>query len=218
MFEAIEAEVRERFVECQRTLIYIQTLPNADQHPAPTEISSLRGLWLVNLYGAMEKSINLIASEVIDAILADAVVSSTLKPSLHGVFHFSRIQALKDCGSTLVIEKSIDLMRASHSTERIDLIHSPLPDKLQNVDADTILLLCNLLSMDDYEINMGRRGRINHLKDRRNAISHGRETAQSIGARINFVGLQDLFNLTQEEVVRFMDSCKNYCTLKSYLN
>lgn len=217
MFDALEADIRERFVDCQRMLIYLRGLPNGNIHPAPLEISSLRGLWLVNLYGVMEKSVNMISDEVIDCIVTEAVASSSLKPSLHGVFHFSKIQALKDCGHGTIMEKSMDLLRASHSIENVELASNPLPDKLQNVDADTIYLLCDLLSLDGHEIEAGRRGRLNNLKERRNAVAHGRETPHSVGRRFNADGLQDLFTLTNEEVFSFMERCRTYCGDRTYL-
>lgn len=218
MFDALEADIRERFVDCQRMLIYLKRLPNADVHPAPLEIRSLRGLWLVNLYGVMEKSVNMISDEIMNCIIADSVASSSLKPSLHGIFHFSKIQALKSCGTGTVIERSLELLRASHSVENVTLSSTPLPEKLQNVDAETIYLLCDLLSLDGYEIEIGRRGRLNNLKERRNAVAHGRETPHSVGGRFNFQGLQDLFTITSEEVFSFMTCCKSYCEDKAYLN
>jgi len=218
MFDALEANIREQFVDCQRTLIYLRGLPKADEHPAPLEVRGLRGLWLVNLYGVMEKSVNLISDEIIDCIINDAVASSSLKPSLHGVFHFSKIQALKNCGYGTIIERSMELLRASHSVESVVLSRNPLPDKLQNVDADSIYLLCDLFSLEGHEIEIGRRGRLNNLKERRNAVAHGRETPHAVGGRFNSQGLQDLFTLTNEEVFRFMESCKIYCENKSYLN
>ncbi|MDE4175768.1 hypothetical protein PXK01_16520 [Phaeobacter sp. PT47_59] len=218
MFDTLEADIRELFVDCQRMLIYLQGLPNAGLHPAPLEIRSLRGLWLVNLYGVMEKSVNMIADEIVNCIINDAVASSSLKPSLHGVFHFPKIQALKSCGDRAVIEKSLELLRASHSAENVKLSSSPLPDKLQNVDAETIYLLCDLLSLKGHEIEVGRRGRLNNLKERRNAVAHGRETPHSVGGRFNFEGLQDLFRITSEEVFSFMTHCKVYCEDKAYLS
>ncbi|WP_282091360.1 HEPN domain-containing protein [Epibacterium ulvae] len=218
MFDALEADIRERFVDCQRMLLYLKGLPNADLHPAPFEIRSLRGLWLVNLYGVTEKSVNMIADEIVNCITSDAVASSSLKPSLHSIFHFPKIQALKSCGDRTVIGKSLELLRASHSVESVTLSGSPLPDKLQNVDAETIFLLCDLLSLNGYQIEAGRRGRLNNLKERRNAIAHGRETPHSVGERFNFQGLQDLFTITNEEVFRFMTQCKIYCEEKAYLS
>lgn len=217
MFDVLEADVRERFVDCQRMLIYLRGLPNGNVHPAPLEISNLRGLWLVNLYGVMEKSVNMISDEVIDCIVSDEVSSSFLKPSLHGVFHFSKILALKDCGHGTVMEKSMDLLRASHSIENVALASNPLPNKLQNVDAETIDLLCNLLSLDGHVIEAGRRGRLNNLKERRNAVAHGRETPHSVGRRFNDRGLHELFTLTNEEVFSFMERCRTYCQNKAYL-
>lgn len=175
------------------------------------EVKYLKGLWIVSLYGAFEKSLNSIFNEVLGVVEASEATFNSLKPSLKTIFGYSHIQSIKDCSYDTVIEKAIDFFRTSESPSKVALSVNPLTTYLQNVDGKSIIFLCNVLSINDYQIDLGRLGRLNNLKERRNAVAHGRETPAEVGSRFSR-GLTELHALVLEETSRFHLTCDKYCT------
>lgn len=215
MLESSGILIRQRFTECLSMLNYIERLIPPDQagelRGVTDEVKALRGLWLVSLYGAFEKSINTIFSEVLEIVESSEVTLDKLKPSLKSVFNYPHIQSIKDCGYDTVVERSIEFLKISDSNSKVVLTTNPLINYLQNVDGKSVIFLCSVLSIDEYTIDNGVIGRLGNLKERRNAVAHGRETPAEVGGRFNTAGLQSLHTLVQEETSRFHLTCEDYC-------
>lgn len=180
------------------------------------ELKYLRGIWLVGLYGAVEKSINTIFSEVLDHIILSETPYRSLKPSLKAIFGYPQIQSIKDCGYDTLVARAVNFFSQADSAEHVGLTINPLTSYLQNVDGKSVLFLCKVLSIPDYVIDPGHLGRLNNLKDRRNAVAHGRESAAEAGARFS-TGLAELHALALEETSRFHFACDDYCATSGFL-
>lgn len=57
-FEVARREMRARFAEAFSLLVHLREISPAPLTPSNDIIKSLRGLWLVSIYGAIERSVN----------------------------------------------------------------------------------------------------------------------------------------------------------------
>lgn len=215
-FETAELEVRERFAEANSLLNYLRTISPPPLHPADANIKALRGLWLVSMYAAIERSVNIITDTAIAVISSNNVISKNCFPSLHSIFHFDKVMSINDCGKGKIFDKSSMLFEASLSTKVLFLKENPLSESLQNVDAGTISWVLRLFGAPDITPSSASSGRINALRERRNSVAHGRESASKVGERYTLEELSNIYKAADEIVLQFFYNLKEYCDDKKY--
>jgi hypothetical protein len=60
-------------------------------------------------------------------------------------------------------------------------------------------------------------GRTNALRERRNAVAHGRESAAKVGERYTISELENIYQAADEIVTSFTLSLKDHCVAKRFL-
>lgn len=216
-FEDAEVEIRERLVGVNQLLNHIATIEAADGIANSENIYSLRGLWVVAIYGVFERALNVIVEQALSDISMRNVPSCDCTPEIHSIFHHGSIQSVKDCSYNNVFDKSVDLFKASSARDFLSLTNNPLAKILQNVDGNTVIKVFSYFGETTYVIDQTPLAKLSHLRERRNAVAHGREAAARVGERLNISDLRSLYGLVDAECFRFIEHMKQYCYDKRYV-
>jgi len=216
-FPAAKAEVRARFSEARLLLDNLRRSSPPAFTPVDETQKALRGLWLVSLYAAVERSANAAVEAAIADISSNAIKSFDSKFNLHSIFHYNRVQAVNACSRNSLFDKSARLFEVAFSDTILSATDNPLAESLQNVDATTLSWILNLFGAPEMAPAVASIGRTNTLRERRNAVAHGRESASKVGERYSITELDNLYNAADEVVSAFILSIEGHCTTKGYL-
>ncbi|WP_146000795.1 HEPN domain-containing protein [Chimaeribacter arupi] len=216
-FENAEIEIRDRFSEANSLLVFLRENGPAPLQPTSNNIKSLKGLWLVSMYSAVERSVNTIIESALEVISNHRNKSIDCIAPLHSVFQFNKIKSINECGKNKIFDKSIPLFEAMLSDEAMKVTDNPLAESLQNVDANTISWTLGLFGAPNLTASPASIGRVNVLRERRNAVAHGRESASEVGERYTIEELYYIYNACDEVITSFLLSLKVYCINQYYL-
>lgn len=216
-FENAQMEIRDRFSEANSLLIFLRGNSPGPLQPADNNSKSLRGLWIVSLYAAVERSVNVAIESALAVISSHNNKSIDCIAPIHSIFHFNQIKSVHECGRNKVFDKSITLFEASLSDSFLSITDNPLAESLQNVDANTMRWALKLFGAPQFIANPASIGRINALRERRNAVAHGRESASDVGERYTLDELTNIYNAADEIVTAFFMSLQEYCDHQRYL-
>ncbi|AZL49642.1 hypothetical protein CWR52_23325 [Enterobacter sp. SGAir0187] len=216
-FENAQIEVRDRFAEANSLLIFLRENGPEPLQPTSDNIKSLKGLWIVSIYSAVERSVNAIIEAAIEVISGHNNRSIDCIASLHSIFHFSEIKSINECGKNKIFDKSISLFQATLSETVLRITDNPLAESLQNVDAKTMAWVLGLFGAPGFNISPASIGRVNALRERRNAVAHGRESAAEVGERYSLEELTNIYNAADEAIMAFYLCLSEHCINQRYL-
>lgn len=216
-FENANIEIRDRFSEANSLLVFLNENGPQPLQPTSNNIKSLKGLWLVSIYSAVERSVNTTIEAALEVISSHGNRSIDCIASLHSIFHFNRVRSLNECGKNKLFDKSISLFEDALSESAIKVTDNPLAESLQNVDANTISWVLGLFGAPNISVPPASIGRVNALRERRNAVAHGRESASEVGERYTIDELTNIYNASDEVITSFLLNLSEHCINQNYL-
>lgn len=209
-------EVRERFSEASTVLNHLRAIAPNGLQPVDEIQKSLRGLCLVAIYAAVERSANAIVEVAFEEITRHQSPVASYIPSMHGLLHYAKLKSLRDCGSERIFDKSTDLFDAAFQTHAGSFAENPLATRMQNVDGGTLEWLASLFGVSGYACAPANKGRLGNLRERRNAVAHGREAASSVGGRFTIDELAKVYDAADAEIARFLIAVRAICDQRLY--
>lgn len=216
-FLAAEGEVRERFVDAQVLLSHIRQTTPAEHLPLTDLQKAMKGLWLVSLYAAFERSTNAIVEAAIAEVSSHGIKSIECCSPFQSILLSPNIQAVRSASANNYFDKSISLFSAAFSDTPIERLDNPLSDRMMNVDASTVQWLAGLFGISNFQVTAPDSGRLSHLRERRNAVSHGRERASQVGERFQISEMMNMYNAADRVCSGFLLAMKDHCAGRHYL-
>jgi len=216
-FSIAHGEQSERFTEALAILHYIRQNTPKNFAPLDNLQKALKGLCIVAIYAAFERSVNAIVEAAISEIASHKSKAIDFHPSLQSIIHYSKVQSVKDCGFSLVFDKSIPLFSAAMSDLPVEKFANPLLERLMNVDGNTLKWIAKLFAVPEFAIEGRDNTRLTALRERRNAVAHGRESASSVGEPYTIEELTEIYNVADAVISRFLLTMKDHCTGRHYL-
>ncbi|MGX9309624.1 HEPN domain-containing protein [Pantoea ananatis] len=216
-FENAQVEIRDRFSEASSLLVFLRENGPAPLQPASNNFKSLKGLWLVSIYSAVERSVNSTIESALEVISSHENRSIDCIPSLHSIFHYRGVQSVNGCGKSKIIDNSRTLFESVFSESVMKVTENPLAENLQNVDANSMSWLLGLFGASNLSIPPASIGRVNSLRERRNAVAHGRESAAEVGERYTLGELENIYKACDEVVTAFFLNLRDHCVQQKYL-
>jgi hypothetical protein len=216
-FDNAEEETRQRFAETLTLYNHLRSVAPTNFVPLDDVQKALRGLWLVSLYAAVERSTNAIVEAALQEVSGHDAKSMDCVPALHTIFHYSKVQSIKDCGRNRVFDTARALFEASLADAPMKLSDNPLAESLQNVDASTLEWIIQLFGGDSIDIPGHSAKRLQTLRERRNAVAHGRESASEVGERYSLDELHTLYKIADSTITTFLYALRNHCVGRNYL-
>lgn len=216
-FDDVTAEARERFVEAGLIINHLAEQEAEEDAKKSVAFMALKGHALVSIYGAVERGVNSTVEAALDTITGQGVASSRCSPNVLSIFHYPQIQSVRSCGAENTIEKASDLLFQVKANEPMLRRVNPFSDRLKNVDGSSMIFVAQRFGVAGYEIELGVLGRLNNLRERRNAVAHGREAASEVGSRFKVTDLRSMLNKADGEIFRFIEVMRRHCEGKAFL-
>lgn len=217
-YSAVKSRTRSRFNEVQIYLNYISSLePTNPAEQVSLELKIQRGLFYVQLYAALEKSINDTIETTLFLIASKSVKGIHYSSGFSVVAFSHKLRGLKDSGYNNFFNKSIEVFEEARSTNVTPINEAVFATSLQNVWAKTIDEVYRSLGMKEFKLTARERATIDEIVDKRNAVAHGRESASVAGERHRSNILREKYNVISEISIRVIDDMETYFSNKVYL-
>jgi hypothetical protein len=150
---------------------------------ASSDATILRGLFYVHIYGAFEYAVHLSVTALIEAISDTGVSYAHFEHLFHSIALDSRFESAAFCGAETKWVKRKDLLNEQRSESPCLLDGSMLDDQLQNIHFRTLENLFECFCIGEPVVpELRLRGYIDEIVNNRNRISHGRDSANRVGA------------------------------------
>jgi len=197
-----------RFNEVRALLTEIRSRETIPPAPETEIVSTLRGLFFVNLYGAFEFSITEAVQTLLQEITRACIPYSQFEPLFHAVALDGKFSAISDAGRKKKWKARRELLSQQVSATVCGLNDTAFHHDLQNIWFETLSMLFDALCIAEPVVPEARlRGYIDEVVDRRNAVAHGRESPALIG-RIRSTELElrlDAISQTATHVILCFD-------------
>jgi hypothetical protein len=217
-FVEIKSKARNRFNETQIYLNHIISLEPQNPTDQPSiELKILRGLFQVQLYASLEKTINDIVEYSLSNIASRRIKNSHFNISFNTVSLSDKLKLLKDSGYSSFFPKAIELFLEISNPTVHPINEALFAKSLQNIWAKTIEETIGAFGIKGYNIGVIERSTINELVEKRNAVAHGRESASTIGERQRADVLRRKMDIIVIFTYEIIDLFENYCTNKGFL-
>lgn len=213
----VKPEVEDRLLESLALWGELFRLEQASSFRTTDKENTLKGLWIVTLYAALECAINQSVNSIMLHIETQRPRVNEFNPSFRSLVQHSKIKSIRDGSYSNSFDKARDLFVSSEAADIIEKIPNPLYHILQNVDAGTIAFILKLFGSDVYDISPSTVAKLENLRERRNAIAHGRESAKEVGRRFRVAELKELYDLVDYEIMRFIRAMDAFCSDRKYL-
>ncbi|MBN8709440.1 MAG: hypothetical protein J0I10_08675 [Verrucomicrobia bacterium] len=205
MFLPLKTETESRFAAVESFFRATRILPKNEERAA-------RGLAFVHMYAAYEHTIRTGMQLAIDTIASKNHQTKELSPPLLSLFLDSKLRSLKDCGTKDIWKKRLQLFEEvfSNSTPTIDNQIIPTDGTHYRYShLQTIFAVLGINRMPARRtIHLHR---INEIVGNRNAIAHGRETADEVGRRYSRSDVQHRIKQIKSVSSFFITAIESHC-------
>lgn len=219
MFDDIDSGVMSRLRQLDSILEYLsdETLPedtkNSDFYRAQ------KGLVFVAMYAALEFAITQSVTRVLEVIGREEAPANRFKSAVLCSLFDSHFKALRECGTAKVWENRHKLVLAvTGDTEVTNVDSSVFPSSgSMNISIKQLKNVWNFFDLDSSPLPDGvQHFVLTEVKEHRNAIAHGRETAITIGRRFNVSQLGNKALSIRHLCLHITSTFASYCADKRY--
>lgn len=182
----------------------------------PPHVNVMKGLFFVQLYGALEKSM----SDAVQVLLSKI---SELKPkNEHIVLHFNVVamarkwKSIKDSGYDKAFPQMAEFFVAFNSSDYLGIDDTLFSKLLQNVWAKSLDEVSGSLGIPSF-LTKDERIIVDELVEKRNAVAHGRESAATIGQRYRVNDLRKRLQDIQALIIKIIDRLEVYFKDREFL-
>lgn len=170
----------DRVLEIKSLLSSIPSDPSkVVGHPYATQI---KGYFFVALYAILEKIITECTKKTLESMKVHSPRKSDIKNIVLSIVLDAEAKAIANCGPDKVWEKRIELFSAIFSSDTVKINESILPIPGGNIKYKHIVMLWEVFEIPVVlTILPPMILKITSVTDHRNAIAHGRQTANDVG-------------------------------------
>lgn len=232
MPQMIFAGVRQTATErLNEVLIHLNHISELEPRPAnevgaggsqifnlvvPPHVNVMKGLFFVQLYGALEKSI----SDAVQVLLSKI---GELRPkNEHIHLHFNVVamarkwKSIKDSGYDKAFPQMTEFFRLFNSSDYLGIDDTLFSKILQNVWAKSLDEVSGCLGIPSF-LTRDEAIVVDELVEKRNAVAHGRESAAAIGQRYRVDILRRRLQTVQALIIKIIDRLELYFRDREFL-
>lgn len=206
MFSQYSTEVSGRFLASRKLLGLAQSIETSSRH----EAALCKGLMFVQIYGAYEFAVRSGVQGLLALIQTDGLSPRMLHMKVLTLVLDAKFKAVAEAGRRRIWDQRLALLAETDSAVAIEGLDDTLfPSDGSHYRIDQLQTIWKLFGITTPVVPQLRLlGRIEELVENRNAIAHGRRTAdevggrystQDIGARIDDIESVALYVLNQLE-------------------
>jgi len=195
MFPNIQREIDERFGDI--TSHFKRATTALKPHD-----TAVRGLVFVQIYAVYENIVNQVVQRAAEEIAAHGHTYNTLKPQIQSLFLDSELRSVQETANKKVWESRIVLLQKSRSNDPIVAPLNVIPNDRSHYRYSNLLIIFRVFDVRARPVAHKKHSlRVDEVVENRNAIAHGRETAEAIGRRY-----------TRRDIERRIDQMRRICT------
>jgi hypothetical protein len=217
-FLIVRHGARSRFAETQVFLNHLTAIePNDPTTPDSLEFKIMKGLFHVQLYSALEKTVNEIIENTLTYIRAAGVKNIHYAIPFNTISLVDKLKSFKDSGHNNFFNKAIEIFEELTSRNVGPINESAFSNNLQNVWTKTIDEVIKSFGIKGFRIDRRTRTTIDELVEKRNAVAHGRESAAVVGERFRTDVLRRKSQLIVDFAFELIDLFEDYYSNKGFL-
>jgi len=182
----------------------------------PAHVNVMKGLFFVQLYGALEKSTSHASQLLLSKIHALAPKNEHVIVQFNVVSMARKWKSIKDTGHGKAFVQMTNFFASLESPDYFGIDDTLFSSSLQNVWAKTLEDLFACLGMPN-PLSTSEGALVDELVDKRNAVAHGRETASEIGQRYTTSDLRKRLQDVQTLIFKLIDRLEAYFDAREFV-
>ena len=219
MFNDIESGVMSRLRQLDSILEYLSDETLTEDTKNSDFYRAQKGFVFVAMYAVLEFAITQSVTRTLEIIEREKAPANHFKSSVLCSLFDSHFKALRDCGTSKVWENRHKLVHAVTSDAEVTNVDSSVfpSGGSMNISIKQLNNVWTFFDLDNSPLPEGLQNFVlTEVKEQRNAIAHGRETAITIGRRYNVSQLSNKASSIQLLCLHITSSFASYCADKQY--
>lgn len=212
--------IGERFREARTFLSFTKQCESLSIPPIDSEeVKILRGMFYVNMYAVIEKSVSYAIEQFLSEVNALGLKNYELSVLFLPVAMNSYFKSIGDAGAEKKWQKRVDFVNAINSGEHAKIESLVFDPHLQSCTNSTIASVLSYIGTSSERIiSSPDRHYIDEIVNKRHQIAHGRTSPATIGANGRSAELELRFNAAERTVEIFISQIEEYFNSYSFLN
>jgi hypothetical protein len=196
MFEPLQAEVKQRFTAVEA---FFKAAHNLKGDAAVVA----RGIVFVQIYAVYEYAATTVFQIAIDKLKEHRHPMKSLSPSLSALFLDAELRSLVDGGAKQFWKRRVAIFEKAYSNEPATVANTVFPKDGSHFRKEQLQTMFMVLGIKRTPAQRQKHLlRVDEVVNHRNAVAHGRETAEAIGRRY-----------TRAEILHIIQEMRSVCTL-----
>jgi hypothetical protein len=219
MFNDIDSGVISRLRQLDSILEYLSDETLTEDTKYSDFYRAQKGLVFVAMYAALEFAITQSVTRTLEIIEQEAAPANRFKSTVLCSLFDSYFKALRECGNSKVWENRHKLVLAVTSDTEVTSVDSSVfpSGGSMNISIKQLNSVWEFFDLDNSPLPEGLQHFVlTEVKEQRNAIAHGRETAITIGRRFNVSQLNNKASSIKHLCLHITSSFASYCADKRY--
>lgn len=218
MLATVAASSTARLIEVRSFLEMIRTMSGSPGAFSSSETPIAKGLFFVHLYGAFEYTVTAAVQETLELVDNMGHSIADFKPMMLSIVLDGKCKAMADVGPKKLWDKKWDLFGHIASANVVAIDNTVLPAGTGNLKYDQLQTIWKSMCVAAPVVPRSPlRGRLQELVENRNAISHGRDSAATVGGRYTVTELQKRYDDVNELCTYVVQCLEDYLKNKDFL-
>ena len=176
-----------------------------------------KGLIFVVLYGVVEYTITNCATRFISIIKGNQSLVLDYKEKLAAILLNSEFEAVMSCGSKERWNKKAKLVDKFFSSDLENVSDTVFPGDSMNIGMQQVKQLWEFFHIDGDPFPSNTAIYLDEIKDNRNALAHGRESAAEIGRRFSKQDIKKRVEFVEQFRNHVVQTFELHCDDRCYL-
>lgn len=216
MFETTRNGSMDRLSQATAILNSIKLLE--DKNEVAESVKTQKGLAFILLYAALEYTATSIVSEFLRHLKSETINNNNLNMFYLTVTLDANFKSLLGCSDKTFWSKKTSLIEAVYSADAAKIDETIFPATGANIAFDQLEQIWKIFHLPGSPLPAGVAVfHLTELREHRNAIAHGRETAANIGRRFSSEALTARYNLLSLLCEHLITTFEEAVTTKAYL-
>lgn len=194
-FTSVSSGATDRLRLCSLLINHISTVEESRVAFADDLVRMHKGVFFVQLYAALEFTVTTAFSTFLELIATKPLAPKHYEPALLSVLLDSNFKALLNSSKKNAWRKKFELLNKAFSDDVCTVDTNVFPSVAMNISVEEIKDIWFFLGLECEPLPEGvHPPLLMEIKEHRNAIAHGRECANDIGARFTLEQLRKKYS------------------------
>lgn len=215
---SVRSDSAQRFAELHSLLAELKAREAAEGRSITLNLKVQRGLFLVALYAGLENAVTQCVHAVSQHISDQSIEFRNLNHHILALSFDPEFKSLATKKKSNHILARQDIFKIAKSSDPAPLYCESILAEVQNIWTNTLQFVFKSFGISDNPLyDMTKKGMIDDLVDKRNAVSHGRMSPLEVGERYNSSDIEMRLMIVERQKEYIIDRFERYIILIEYL-